>query len=86
MAIDNIDKRFSMLNFSSMDDYLPNADGAGGPTAAKVERVHRTTLYTGVLLAAPPAPGGGRLMSSIADGGGLISMGGIAGRGGGLVG
>ena len=58
---------------------LPLADGSDADS--EDERAHLAFMYNGI-----PTPVGGRIMFSLAGPGGLVSMGGIAGRGGGLAG
>ena len=50
-------------------------------TIAQGDRQHIALLYSGILAS---APGGGRILNIVASGG-LVSRGGLAGKGGGLV-
>ena len=78
MAVDTAGKRFSLMGFGAP---VPQMDIIPDGTVAAADRADWIYLYSGIALS---APGGGRIMSSLVNAGGLVGPGGLAGEGGGL--
>lgn len=82
MAIDTKFKRMNMLTFAAPFPWFHHFEVDGAVDAD--DRAHLLHLYGGNALSAPG--GSGRIMSSLTNHGGLASLGGIAGKGGGIAG